>query len=77
MNCPLCGNELRVVDSRPSGSSIRRRMDCDHCRFRTTTYEITMDEMIRFQKLEREKQNIINKIRALIIKYDLQDSLND
>ena len=77
MNCPLCGNELRVVDSRPSGSSIRRRRDCDHCRFRTTTYEITMDEMIRFQKLEREKQNIINKIRALIIKYDLQDSLND
>ena len=77
MNCPLCGNELRVVDSRPSGSSIRRRRDCDYCRFRTTTYEITMDEMIRFQKLEREKQDIMNTIRALIIKYDLQDSLND
>lgn len=42
MHCPLCANEdTRVVDSRPieSGSVIRRRRECEHCRNRFTTYE--------------------------------------
>lgn len=42
MKCSKCGKVgSSVVDSREidDGSSIRRRRECDHCKFRFTTYE--------------------------------------
>lgn len=42
MRCPSCGFEnTKVVDSRISsgGLSIRRRRECDKCKFRFTTFE--------------------------------------
>jgi transcriptional repressor NrdR len=40
MLCPYCGNEdSRVVDTRATGESIRRRRECQACRKRFTTYE--------------------------------------
>lgn len=42
MICPKCKNiETSVVDSRDAeeGKVIRRRRECDKCRFRFTTYE--------------------------------------
>ncbi|MBP9686739.1 MAG: transcriptional repressor NrdR [Candidatus Doudnabacteria bacterium] len=42
MKCPRCNNpETSVVDSRPVEESvaIRRRRECDACRFRFSTYE--------------------------------------
>jgi len=42
VRCPKCGiGDSRVVDSRgsPSGDSIRRRRECEHCDYRFTTYE--------------------------------------
>lgn len=40
MECPDCGHaESRVVDSRESGDSIRRRRECLACGQRYTTFE--------------------------------------
>ena len=42
MKCPYCGNfDTRVIDSRPAedGTSIRRRLSCDACVKRFSTYE--------------------------------------
>jgi hypothetical protein len=41
LHCVACGFEdLRVVDSRPSVNSVRRRRRCARCRHTSTTYEI-------------------------------------
>ena len=41
MNCPICGNDTKVVETREhdNGSSIRRRRECVNCGKRFTTYE--------------------------------------
>lgn len=40
MRCPDCGHEdSRVVDSRTTGDSIRRRRQCSACNARFTTHE--------------------------------------
>jgi len=40
MRCPFCGEDNdKVVDSRGSGSAIRRRRECVACGRRFTTYE--------------------------------------
>lgn len=40
MQCPYCGTpDSRVVDTRSTNDSIRRRRECQKCRKRFTTYE--------------------------------------
>ncbi len=40
MQCPYCSQpDSRVVDTRATGESIRRRRECQICRKRFTTYE--------------------------------------
>ena len=40
MQCPYCGQpDSRVVDTRATSDSIRRRRECQSCRKRFTTYE--------------------------------------
>ena len=40
MECPACQHEeSRVVDSRESGDSVRRRRECLECGHRFTTFE--------------------------------------
>lgn len=40
MKCPFCGAEdTKVIDSRPTEDSIRRRRKCESCGRRFTTYE--------------------------------------
>ena len=42
MRCPVCNNHnTSVVDTRPAddGQSIRRRRECDKCRYRFSTIE--------------------------------------
>lgn len=40
MQCPHCGGtEHKVIDTRETGDSIRRRRQCDVCSQRFTTYE--------------------------------------
>lgn len=70
MICPKCGSETRVIDTRPAGDMIRRRRECENCRRRITTYEVTLAQIGEWQKEQREKQGIINKIRSLIELYE-------
>lgn len=41
MDCPKCGKETRVTDSRPVEGQpcVRRRRHCDSCQERCTTHE--------------------------------------
>jgi len=39
MLCPFCSAETKVVDSRLSKDSLRRRRECTKCHKRFTTYE--------------------------------------
>ena len=41
MKCPFCGyTESKVIDSRPTDTSIRRRRECLSCEKRFTTFEV-------------------------------------
>ena len=39
MNCPECNNNTKVIESRESSNSIRRRRECISCNERFTTHE--------------------------------------
>lgn len=39
MKCPFCKAETKVLESRESESSLRRRRECEKCGRRFTTYE--------------------------------------
>jgi transcriptional repressor NrdR len=53
MICPFCKHdEDKVVDSRSSGSAIRRRRECIGCNRRFTTYEYV--EMVPLTVIKRD-----------------------
>ncbi len=59
MHCPVCNNrETSVVDTRPSedGLAVRRRRECDRCKFRFSTIEETelLDVIVVKQNGRRE-----------------------
>ena len=39
VKCPFCNAETKVVDTRESEDSVRRRRECEKCEQRFTTYE--------------------------------------
>jgi transcriptional repressor NrdR len=66
MHCSKCGNEeSRVIESRDTGNSIRRRRECMKCGHRYTTYE----------RLERPNLAVIKKDRRKVI-FDHQKLFN-
>ena len=50
MQCPYCGGDSQVVDSRTSPEGVRRRRVCNECRRRFTTYELSRPPSIKVQK---------------------------
>ena len=47
MQCPYCGQpDSRVVDTRATNESIRRRRECLNCRKRFTTYEQITEQLL-------------------------------
>ena len=58
MKCESCKNEqTEVIDSRPSGETIRRRRRCVGCGHRFTTREVSakfVEEVVRENKLLRK-----------------------
>lgn len=48
MNCPNCGGETKVVDSRPQEDGVQRRRECLECKERFKTVEIDSE---LYQKL--------------------------
>jgi transcriptional repressor NrdR len=63
MYCPFCNNDnSKVIDSRDSGDSIRRRRECLRCGLRFTTYERVQTRALlvakrdgRREEFDREK----------------------
>src|SRR5438270_8982771 len=56
MRCPKCGSrDDKIIDSRQSrdGSSIRRRRECQKCKYRYTTYEEIERSDLRVVKRDR------------------------
>ena len=50
MECPYCGSDSRVLDSRGGKDTVRRRRECLACERRFTTYERLAPSEIRVVK---------------------------
>ncbi|NOZ28760.1 MAG: transcriptional repressor NrdR [Chloroflexi bacterium] len=73
MRCPHCsGTETRVIDTRATGDSIRRRRECQQCGQRFTTYEHlapTLSIVKRDGRRESwDRQKVLNGIRIACTK---------
>ena len=59
MKCPSCNKEdSKVVDSRSihEGGSIRRRRECNKCKFRFTTYEYILINPVKVIKKSGDRE---------------------
>jgi transcriptional repressor NrdR len=50
VQCPYCGGDSQVIDSRNSPEGVRRRRVCNECRRRFTTYEAPRPPGIKVHK---------------------------
>jgi transcriptional repressor NrdR len=50
VECPYCGSDSRVLDSRGARDTVRRRRECQTCARRFTTYERLAPSEIRVVK---------------------------
>ena len=57
MYCPFCNNaDSKVIDSRDSGESIRRRRECLRCGLRFTTYERVQTRALLVVKRDERRE---------------------
>lgn len=64
--CPKCGAlALRVIEGRPSKLAMRRRKQCDECKHRVTTHEIS-DE---FFQAAKSNEIAVLKMQQLLATY--------
>lgn len=72
MRCPSCeASSTRVIDSRDldSGSTIRRRRECEACSYRFTTYERPEGARLSVVKRDGSRQDFDRaKLRAGLLK---------
>ncbi len=73
MQCPYCGNgDSRVVDTRATGESIRRRRECQSCGKRFTTYEQISEALLVVKRDSRrepfDRHKILQGIRIACAK---------
>ena len=72
MRCPRCENDAtRVIDSRDleSGSTIRRRRECERCSYRFTTYERPEGARLVVVKRDGSREDFDReKLRAGLLK---------
>ncbi len=73
MQCPYCGNgDSRVVDTRATGESIRRRRECQSCGKRFTTYEQISEALLVVKRDGRrepfDRHKILQGIRIACAK---------
>ena len=50
MQCPYCGGDAAVLDSRTNAEGVRRRRNCAECKRRFTTYERVAAPLIKVAK---------------------------
>ena len=69
MFCPFCNNDnSKVIDSRDSGDSIRRRRECLRCGLRFTTYERVQTRALLVARGTVEEKSLIEKNFGLALK---------
>lgn len=56
MECPYCGSDTRVVDSRPISDGIRRRRECKREKHRFTTHERLAPVELRVVKTDGRQE---------------------
>ena len=77
MICPYCSNsETKVLDSRESENSVRRRRECTNCNKRFTTYERVEIDLTVIKKDNRKEPFNREKIKIGIIKSIPKLSIN-
>ena len=68
IHCPKCGSiESHVTDSRnnETSNSRRRRYECNRCRHRYTTYEVSGEDYERLQTVKLDISQIDSVIAVL------------
>jgi transcriptional repressor NrdR len=73
MQCPYCGEpDSRVVDTRATAESIRRRRECQRCRKRFTTYEQITEALLIVKRDGRrepyDRHKVLHGIRIACAK---------
>jgi transcriptional repressor NrdR len=69
MHCPFCSHEeTKVLESRISESSLRRRRECIKCENRFTTYEKAHFNFSVIKKDNKEEHFMLDKIISSISK---------
>lgn len=82
MNCPHCGHTRhKVVDTRDTGESIRRRRQCQECDQRFTTYEHVAASLLVIKSDGRrepfDRQKLLSGIRIATVKRPISsDTIN-
>ena len=62
-DCPQCNQPgLRIIESRKTGLSTRRRKECECCSYRVTTHEVTAD----FFEEAKQNQILVAQMRNLL-----------
>lgn len=64
-DCPYCGTESLIFDSRPMTYGIYRRRECPKCKYRFTTVEIDYDSYMQIENKVKQGIKILNKIKLL------------
>lgn len=82
MQCPYCGQpDSRVVDTRSTGESIRRRRECQNCRKRFTTYEQISEALLIVKRDGRrepfDRHKLLQGIRIACAKRPIALSVID
>ena len=66
MFCPFCNNDnSKVIDSRDSGDSIRRRRECLRCGLRFTTYERVQTRALLVAKRDGRREEFDREIGSI------------
>lgn len=69
-SCCKCGsNRYKVLESRPHADWIRRRIACQHCESRVTTYEISERQFMLYEIAlrahQKEQPCIADRLRSI------------
>jgi transcriptional regulator NrdR family protein len=68
LRCPKCGKTRNiVVDTRTARDGIRRRRECQVCKYRYTTYETLGEDQAKVL-YDLLKTSLANNIRDAIVK---------
>lgn len=65
--CPHCGADSQVRDSRPGAIGIRRRRFCANagCGNRWTTYELAIADIGNLRAMRAELQDLVDRLPVL------------